>query len=124
MGKLIQMTPALVIAALYAFFLAHQTPLKPNSPAAHLEHTKTQVADLQAEKAQLEARVARLRADTLDLDYLEERVRAVLGYARAGEVVVPPGELAALLATERDDLHDDAPVDADRTPAYALANVD
>jgi cell division protein FtsB len=48
---------------------------------------------LQAERQALSRRVALLRSDGLDLDLLEERVRAVLNYARPGEIVVPERSL-------------------------------
>ncbi len=54
-----------------------------------------EAGQLRTEKAALEARVAVLRNSTrrmsdsyLDLDLLDERVRDVLGYVRADEVVV------------------------------------
>jgi cell division protein FtsB len=59
---------------------------------------EAQKATLEAERVQLAARVARLKADGLDLDYADERARALLGYARADEIIVPlrDGELAEL----------------------------
>ena len=44
---------------------------------------------LQGERKALERRVALLRPESLDPDLLDERVRAVLNYARPGEIVVP-----------------------------------
>lgn len=42
---------------------------------------------LSLERAQLEARAARLRPETLDLDYLDERARALLAAGDPDEVV-------------------------------------
>lgn len=64
-----------------------------------LAEAKAEVARLEAELARLEAhrdreatRVARMRPDHLDLDLLDERARAVLGYARPDELILPPFE--------------------------------
>ncbi len=51
-----------------------------------------QLADVSAEKHALEARAARLKPETLDRDYLDERARALLGQAG-------PNELAFALET-------------------------
>ncbi len=45
------------------------------------------IAELQQRHDRLEERVARLSGNSLDLDLLEERVRAVLGWARPDEYV-------------------------------------
>mgnify|MGYP006284532395 CR=1 FL=1 len=52
-------------------------------------------ADLQTaqgERAELEDKVTRLRPETLDPDYLEERARAMLGYTHENEVIVIEAE--------------------------------
>ncbi|MFN8760118.1 MAG: FtsB family cell division protein [Tagaea sp.] len=48
--------------------------------------------DLRDERATLERRVALLRADSLDPDMLDEQARALLNFARPGEIVIlePP----------------------------------
>jgi cell division protein FtsB len=45
------------------------------------------VASLEEERAQLEARAARLRPGTLDLDYLDERARITLAAGDSEELV-------------------------------------
>lgn len=45
------------------------------------------VASLAEERAQLEARAARLRPETLDLDYLDERARITLAAGDSEELV-------------------------------------
>jgi cell division protein FtsB len=55
------------------------------SDAAALE---VQKAELQAELAGLENLTRRLSDDYLDLDLLDERARAVLGYLRSDEILI------------------------------------
>lgn len=62
---------------------------------------RARVAALQSELAQsaarreaLEAVAARLREPTLDLDYVEERARALAGMAFPGDILVPAQALA------------------------------
>jgi cell division protein FtsB len=45
------------------------------------------VSSLEGERAQLEARAARLRPETLDLDYLDERARITLAAGDSEELV-------------------------------------
>jgi len=42
---------------------------------------------VEAERAQLEARAARMRGETLDLDYLDERARVTLAAGDSEEIV-------------------------------------
>jgi cell division protein FtsB len=46
-----------------------------------------QAAALEDERAQLEARAARLRPETLDLDYLDERARITLAAGESDELI-------------------------------------
>lgn len=48
---------------------------------------ETQLADLAAERAALEARAARLKPESLDLDYLDERARLMLAAGDPEEIV-------------------------------------
>jgi len=48
---------------------------------------EAQVASLTSEHAELEARAARLRPQTLDLDYLDERARITLAAGDSEEIV-------------------------------------
>jgi len=64
---------------------------------AALERAQSDRVALEAELARLTAerraagnRVRRLQSDYLDLDLLDERARAVLGYVRPDEVVIRP----------------------------------
>ena len=45
------------------------------------------VAELEMERGRLEARAARLRPETLDLDYLDERARITLAAGDSDEIV-------------------------------------
>ena len=52
------------------------------------EHVlEAQLATLEGERSQLEARAARLAPETLDLDYLEERARVLLAAGDHDDVV-------------------------------------
>jgi len=48
---------------------------------------EARVAALEEERAQLEARAVRLRPETLDLDYLDERARITLAAGDSEELV-------------------------------------
>ena len=48
---------------------------------------ESRMGELGAERAVLEARAARLRPETLDLDYLDERARVLLAAGARGEIV-------------------------------------
>jgi cell division protein FtsB len=53
-----------------------------------IEQTRAALVMSRAEEQQLTHRVSLLRRDNLDLDMLDERVRAVLNQARPGELVM------------------------------------
>lgn len=53
-----------------------------------LEIVRQEFHFLQAQKELLDRRVYLLRPDSLDLDILEERARAVLNFARSDEVII------------------------------------
>lgn len=57
-------------------------------------------ATQQALREQLERRVYLLRPDSLDVDLLEERARAVLNYAHPDEIVVHDGSVGVSRAKE------------------------
>jgi cell division protein FtsB len=52
------------------------------------EKARVRVAALRVERAELEHRVARLRPESLDLDLLDERARAVLNLSSPDEIVI------------------------------------
>lgn len=64
--------------------------------AARERALERDIAALEAQKIVVADRAARLGAAQLDLDYLEERARAVLGAARPGEVFLRDGFVNAL----------------------------
>ena len=49
---------------------------------------EAELVAIRAERRRLENLVTRLSADSLDLDLLDERARAVLGYARPDELIL------------------------------------
>ncbi|MEJ1159023.1 FtsB family cell division protein [Prosthecomicrobium sp. N25] len=55
------------------------------------------MAEVQAEKAEIERRVSLLRAQSLESDMLDERARDILGYVKPGEVVVYKAGLVAAI---------------------------
>jgi cell division protein FtsB len=56
---------------------------------AEADRLDLQLAALQAEVDRIETLTRRLSDDFLDLDLLDEQARAVLGYVRANEIILP-----------------------------------
>ena len=89
-------TPTGVIAAGIVYFAAHA--LTGESGLLAWVGYKHRIAMLEAElaeatmlRADLEDRASRLRVETLDLDFLEERARALVGVGRPDDIIVPAG---------------------------------
>lgn len=59
---------------------------------------RADLAEVEARRSALEHRADLLNPKSLDRDMVEDRVRSVLGYARAGDIVVPRSEVERLLA--------------------------
>jgi cell division protein FtsB len=55
---------------------------------AEIAELTGELANVQAERTRWERRVALLRSDKIDPDMLEERARALLGYADPRDVVI------------------------------------
>lgn len=53
-----------------------------------IRETEIQLADARAERERMEEIAARLRSDSLDLDYLDERARVVLNVAHPRDFIV------------------------------------
>lgn len=53
-----------------------------------LAQAKLQLRDLEKERMAIETRARLLRPDSLDLDMLDERARALLGYTKPNEYVI------------------------------------
>lgn len=71
---------------------------------AELEDKGAEVDALHARRLALEKRADQLSSKSLDPDLVDERIRAILGYSRAGDVVISRGEIdQALRARERLD---------------------
>jgi cell division protein FtsB len=55
---------------------------------AQMAEVEARAVVLQAQKENLARKVSSLRKDNLDLDLLDERARAVLGFQEPGEIVI------------------------------------
>lgn len=58
--------------------------------ALEIDRLRAELALVTAERLEAENRVRRLKPGYLDLDLLDERARAVLGYVRPDEIVIDP----------------------------------
>lgn len=56
---------------------------------AEITRLSEELATLEAQTARMEILTRRLSDEYLDLDLLDERARAVLGYARPDEIILP-----------------------------------
>ena len=91
-----RMTPYRLTAGLFlaVVYLAAQALtgqlglLSARARAAELADRQTEAVSLDQERRELEVRVAYLADDNLSRDLLEERARALLGYADPRDVVV------------------------------------
>lgn len=84
-------TVALSVAIFYfAFHMlsGEQGVLNWMAYAREIKTLKTQIAEVETERAALEIRARALNPRGLDLDLVDERARAVLGYADPREFVV------------------------------------
>lgn len=84
----------IVLALLGGYFVF--AAVQGNHGVLRQTELRAETAELRRERDELEAELARVKAlnrrlsdDFLDLDLLDERVRDVLGYVRADEVVLP-----------------------------------
>ena len=55
-----------------------------------IEAADTELTDLRAKRESLEHKIALLSPESLDLDMLDERTRALLAYQRPGELTIIP----------------------------------
>ena len=65
-----------------------------------LEEEAEAVDGLKARRAALAKRADLLNSKSLDPDLVDERIRAVLGYSRDGDVIIPRREADELLRAE------------------------
>lgn len=54
-----------------------------------LAQTQERYENIKSEREHLQHRVVLLRPQSLDIDMLDERVRAVLGYSHPDELIIP-----------------------------------
>jgi cell division protein FtsB len=90
LGGTLYLAAVVLLGAYFAF-----AAIQGESGVLAQRRVAAEVATLDAEKARLEAELAGLQNLTrrlsdayLDLDLLDERARAVLGYARADEIIL------------------------------------
>ncbi len=57
-----------------------------------MEAAEVQLSDVQAKKADLEHKIMLLKPESLDLDMLDERTRALFAYARPDELIIIPSK--------------------------------
>jgi len=57
--------------------------------SAEADRLQAQLDTVQAEVARMEILTRRLSDDYLDLDLLDEQARAILGYVRVDEIILP-----------------------------------
>jgi cell division protein FtsB len=85
--------PTFAFAMLIAYFSYHalngeQGVLNWIVVKNRIAETEVELAAARAERLDLEARAERLRSDSLDLDYVEERSRAILNVAHPRDFIV------------------------------------
>ncbi|MFN3230461.1 MAG: FtsB family cell division protein [Asticcacaulis sp.] len=85
--------PTIVLALLSVYFVVQALTgdrglLTEEARAKTLEARKAELAAVQAERRDLEARVTYLRDDNLSRDLLDERARVLLGFSAQGEYVI------------------------------------
>ena len=92
-GVIFLYAPAMIVCLLCFYFSYHL--LQGNhslwsyfSNKQHIEQIEQKIANNSAELEVLEEKVAKLRIDTLDPDFLEERARYLLGYMDNDEVMI------------------------------------
>lgn len=59
-----------------------------NKLKSDLEEKKAILATLEAKKKDLSKKAYLMRPDSLDLDYLEEQARKILGFGYPGEIII------------------------------------
>jgi len=74
----------------FAFYLVHGDMgyFAMRGAENKLEQVKTDYNKIKKERILLENRVKRLRPESLDLDMLDERSRAVLGFVKPDEIII------------------------------------
>ena len=68
---------------------------------SEIETAEATLEQVRGQRVALETRASRLRSESLDLDLLEERARAVLNYAHPDEIVIQGGPVALTSAEKQ-----------------------
>ena len=84
-------------AAIVAYFIAHGVLGERGFVALsqveyQISDAKAELKKTQTERQKLEARTKLLRPDGLDLDMLDERARATLGYTKPSDYIILYGD--------------------------------
>ncbi len=114
MTTLLRWAPSLAALSLIAYFAAHamtgsQGVLAWVGYKRDIARLESQLADLRADRSTMESRAARLREESLDLDFLDERARALAGVAHPHDVIIPAAALPATLRVPSVDAAGRAP---------------
>ena len=93
-GRVRRFLPFMPTVAIAVYFAAQAWSGDNGLAASHeyerqIASLKVEVASLQQEEAQWQDRAARLREASIDLDYLDERARALTGFADYRDVIIP-----------------------------------
>ncbi|WP_421791554.1 FtsB family cell division protein [Hyphobacterium sp.] len=88
-----RLIPSIFFAAMIAYFGYHalngeQGVLNWVVVKNQINIAETELAEARAEREALEVQAARLRSDSLDLDYVEERATALLNIAHPRDFIV------------------------------------
>jgi cell division protein FtsB len=89
-GKLLASTACALVVAYFAYGTVQgdRGLLAYFAMSQEIDRAQGTYDELRETREALERRVMRLRPDSLDLDLLEERARAVLDYVREGDLVI------------------------------------
>lgn len=93
MGSIKRFMPSFFLAVAIAYFGYHaltgeQGVLNWLVVQNEINEVEIQLAEARSEREALEITAARLRSDSLDLDYVEERARAIINVAHPREFYV------------------------------------
>lgn len=92
-GQIRRFIPTLILTVVIAYFGYHamtgdQGVLNWLVVEAEIDAVEIELAQARAERQALETTAARLRSDSLDLDYVEERARDLLNVAHPRDIIV------------------------------------
>ncbi len=106
MRTVLSWTPTALLCCAILYFAGHALTGEKGVIAwmgyqARISDLDVEIARTAADVRELETRAARLREATLDLDYLEERARILVGVADPRDILVPASALPAAVDGRR-----------------------